>query len=123
MIRSVICFLLLVLSFHGPLQTAQAETSSTDKTEMVDCVMHPNYSKTSGRLPAQLAPHEYEDRYALFRDKKADFISQYGNIRVPREVALVIEFENSDCIKNCSFEILMTRRLEYHSRIDCRIKK
>lgn len=124
MIRSEIkCFGLLSLAFCGPLQTVQAETALIDQTEMVECVMHPNYSKTSGRLPAQIAKHEYEDRYALFRDKRADFVSQYGNILVPRDVALVIKFENNDCVKNCSFEILMTRRLEYHSRIDCRITK
>lgn len=124
MIRSeLICFALLSLAFCGPLQTAQAEIAAVDQTAMVECVMHPNYSRPSGRLPAQIAPHEYEDHYALFQDKKPDFVSQYGNILVPRDVALVIEFDNNDCIKNCSFEIVMTRRLEYHSRIGCRIKK
>ena len=107
----------------GLVSTAQAEPEPIFQKETVECVFHPNSSKRSGRLPAQIAKHEYDKRYALFRGRKADFVRQYGNILIPRGAALVVEFENDSCEKHCLFEILITRRLEYQSRIDCRIEE
>ncbi|MEL8056802.1 MAG: hypothetical protein AAGK66_11640, partial [Pseudomonadota bacterium] len=101
--------------------TAHFEASAGHQIEIVQCVFHPNSSDSSGRLPGQISEMQYKLGYDLFRDKKRDFVRQYGNILVPRGAALLIEFRNDDCKQDCTFEILITRKLEYQSRIYCQI--